>query len=356
MIALIVSFGFAVIVSALCSVSEAALYSVPIGHIEVLAQRGRLSGRLLKKLRLEMDKPIAAILILNTVANTAGAAVAGAAARSVFGSAGLGIFSAVFTFTILTFSEIIPKTVGVAHAKRIAPLVAPPLQVLIWILMPLIHFYNVFTKLLTRNQGSASMSADEIRMVARMSRRSGHIAGDQELVIRNILELGKRRAWDIMTPRTVVFSLDANLTLEEANRQADSWPYSRVPVYDKNPEDVVGVVLRRDVLAKLAEDKKEFRLMDIMKPVHFIPHSVRADILFKKFIERRQHLFVVIDEYGQIDGIVTLEDVLEEIVGQEIIDEFDKDDDMQMLARRQREQVIARMKQEDYYQLPRRGI
>jgi CBS domain containing-hemolysin-like protein len=345
MTTLVVSFLGAVIISGLCSLAEAALYSIPYSQIELLEQQGKVTGRILKQMRGNMREPIAAILILNTVANTMGAAISGAAAVAVFGHRWLALFSAAFTFVILTFAEIIPKTIGVAFSRSIAPLMAMPLRVTIVILMPLIWFYNLVTGFIRHPHDDLGITAEEIQVVARLSSRSGQIDPDQEVAIRNILNLKKKRAWDIMTPRTVVFSLDANLTLQEANERAGIWPYSRVPVYESDPEDVVGVVLRRDMLLNLAKDRNLLKLRSIMKPVHFVPHSARLDRLLREFLELRQHLFIVIDEYGQIDGIVTLEDVIEEIVGKEIMDESDITADMQELARHRRQQVTASLHQ-----------
>lgn len=343
MLELIIAFSLAVVISAVCSITEAAFYSIPISYLEAEVQHGSKTARILKQMREKPQAPIAAILILNTVANTAGAAVAGAAAIDALGHQWLGYFSAFFTFMILTFSEILPKTIGVAYCRKLGTIIAYPLRLLVLVLSPLIVFFNGLTKLV-KSEGAMGASVDEIRAVVETSRESGQIDHDQETVIRNILDLKSKRAWDIMTPRTVVFMLDANLKLGEIMKQVDSWPYSRIPVYDENQEDVVGMVMRRDVFACLAKGKTELQLKTLMKPVHFVPHTVSADKLLMEFIDRRQHLFMVIDEYGQIDGVVTLEDVLEEIVGQEIVDELDTQADMQELARERRAEVIRLMK------------
>jgi len=162
----------------------------------------------------------------------------------------------------------------------------------------------------------------------------------EEKIIENILLLDKKKASDIMTPRTVVFSLSADLTLDQARQQAGLWPYSRVPVYKEDTEDIIGVVMRRDVFNAIADGKKDKKLFELMRPVHFVPESAKADVLLKEFLEKRQHQFVVIDEYGGVAGIVTLEDVIEEIIGREIVDEFDPAIDMSEMARKRRRQVM----------------
>ncbi len=151
-----------------------------------------------------------------------------------------------------------------------------------------------------------------------------------------------KMAKEIMTPRTVVFSLSEHLTLREAKEKGGLWPHSRVPVYDRDQEDIVGLVLRKDLLAALADDREDLKLSDLMRPVHFVPESITADQLLTEFLERRQHLFIVIDEYGGLSGVVSLEDVLEEIVGREIVDELDKAEDMRGLARRRRKEFLEK--------------
>jgi CBS domain containing-hemolysin-like protein len=343
MFELFLAAGLAVFISAMCSLFEAVLYSMPAGAVEHLAQAGSLPGKVFRKLRQEVQKPIAAILSLNTIANTAGAAIAGAAFVSVFGAKWLFAFSAVFTVAILVFSEIIPKTVGVIYHKSMARVVALPLQGIVWLLSPLVWIVNAMTKVLTPSaRDKSSISPHEIISLARLGRREGSIEFLEEKVIENILMLDSKKAQDIMTPRTVVFSLDASLTLDQAREQAGVWPHSRMPVFQEDREDIVGLVMRRDALSALADGQKARQLCEFMRPVHFVPTTARADLLLKEFLEKRQHLFVVIDEFGGVAGVVSLEDVLEEIIGREIVDEFDQAADMSELARQRRRQIAGR--------------
>ncbi|MBW2128771.1 MAG: DUF21 domain-containing protein [Deltaproteobacteria bacterium] len=342
MIELIVSVSFAVIVSASCSLLEAVLYSTPIRQIEALVNQKRRSGRILKEMREKVDRPISAILSLNTIANTAGAAFAGSAATAVFGDQWLGYFSAFFTLTILIFSEVIPKTAGVVYARSLAPLIALPLKWLVIFMWPAIWLCGHITGLLAKNRPQESVSPEELRIMARLGMRAGAIKPYQESVIDNILSLETRRVKDVMTPRTVVFSLSEHMTLEEAHRQAPKWEHSRVPVYDKDKEDIVGIVLTKEVFIALAEGKRDVRLTEIMRPVHFVVENATLNNVLMEFMGTREKLFIVIDEYGGLSGLITLEDILEEILGREIVDESDEVVDKRELARRRKSRLVSK--------------
>ena len=345
MIELVVAVGLAVSISAMCSLFEAVLYSVPVGYIEALAESGRTSGRILKALRDRVDRPIAAILSLNTIANTAGAAIAGAAAVKVFGDDRLVWFSVFFTLAILVLSEVIPKTLGVVYARPLASPVARPLLALVWIFRPIIWFTSQLTALMTRGSAQPDVSVEEITVLAKLGLQAGTLDAGKAAVIENILSLDERDVRDIMTPRMVVSSLSASLTigeLKDSQKLAGVFDHSRVPVFDKDADDVVGMVLRRDVLTAMAEDKFDRRLEEFMRPVDFIAETLSVNRLLRRLLETGQHLVLVIDEYGGLAGLVTLEDVLEEILGIEIVDEFDPVVDMRELAHRRRQQSMEK--------------
>jgi CBS domain containing-hemolysin-like protein len=339
---LVIAAGFAIVISAICSIFEAALYSVPASHIEVLTRAGKRSGRLLKKLKADIHRPITAILTLNTVANTMGAAVAGASAAAVFGDQYLVLFSIMFTIAILLFSEILPKTMGVAYCRSLAPVIALPLTWLVRLLAPVIWIIRSITRLIPAKGEEMLVSAEEIQATVAMSRASGKIDLQQERVIRNILALREKTVRQVMTPRTVTFSLSEHLTVEEAMQFKEKWSFhSRAPVYDADPDDVVGIVLSKDILLQASEGKEELKLTELMHPVHFVPESAPLNKVLIDFFEKRSHLFVVVDEYGSVTGVISLEDILEEIMGQEIMDESDRTRDMRELARRKRKILIA---------------
>lgn len=340
MIQLVAAVGFAIIISAVCSLFEAVLYSVPIRHIETLAQQGKSAGKTFRKLRANVEQPIAAILSLNTIANTAGAAFAGSAASAVFGSQYLGYFSALFTLAVLLLSEIIPKTTGVVYARSLVSLVALPLKGIVCIMMPIIWLTGLVTRMIGGAKTEDVITAEEIGVMSRLSLRSGGIKTLQNKAIESILTLQSKKAKDVMTPRTVVFSLNEHLTLDEASKTVEKWEHSRFPVYDQDMEDVVGIVLTKEVFLALAEGRKDTRLSHLMRPVNFVVETAKLSDVLTDFLELKQHLFVVLDEYGGLSGLISLEDILEEIIGREIVDESDEVADKRELARRRRRVAV----------------
>ena len=349
MLTLVLAVGLAVVLSAFCSMSEAALYSVPWSWIERLRKSGRASGELLFTLRSNIEKPITAVLTLNTIANTAGAAVAGAAAASVFGAEDLWLFTAIFTVVILIFGEILPKTVGVAYCRPVSAFIARPMKLMILALLPIIWAGGFLARLVSGRRKTPVSSEEDLRAVVSLTRREGIINPLEELSITNILSLDRKTASDAMTPRTVVFSLPAEMTVAETRGQGKGvWPHSRIPVHAADdPENIVGIVYRREVLEALANDQDDKRLSDLAKPVRFVLDTMTLDRVLVKFLESRMHLFVVLDEYGGVSGVITLEDVLEEILGKEIIDETDQVADMRELARTRREALLRQRARDD---------
>jgi len=277
------------------------------------------------------------------VANTAGAAVAGAFAAATFGKESLIYFSVAFTMIILVFGEVIPKTMGVMYSRQLAGFLAKPLCVLMVVLSPVIWMMGRLTRLIGRKKVSPDATEDDLRAVISLTRRAGVIKPYEEMSIRNILTLDTKMVKDIMTPRTVIFSFPAELTVEQARKLKTVWPQSLIPVYeDEDQEDIVGVVYRRELLEALANDQDGLVLGKLMKPVQFVLESMTLDKLLVRFLESRIHMFIVLDEYGGLAGLVTLEDVLEEILGSEIVDETDQVVDMRELARQRRSQLVAK--------------
>ena len=344
MVELYLVVGLVLVTSAVCSLVEAVLYSVPMSHIEMLERSGRSSGSTLRQLRRRVDRPIAAILSLNTVSNTGGAALAGAIATSVWGPSRVVYFSLAFTLAILLFSEMIPKTVGVVYNRRLAPLVARPLQWLVTVFTPLIWLSRHVTSVVLRGQEEERVSDEDLLLMVRLGLRSGDFKPLEARVIRNVLSLETKTARDVLTPRTVVFTLKAATTVRDAVRNHELDRYSRVPVEDKDPEDVVGIVHRVDILTAAANDEFDVRLEELMRPVHFVVDTTSLDQLLRMFLERRQHMVAVIDEFGGFAGIVTLEDVLEELIGREIVDEFDQVTDLRAFAHQRRKEILGRHK------------
>jgi len=343
---LCLTVGIAIFVSAICSLLEAALYSVPSSHIAVMQKEGLAAGHILQRLKGNISRPITAVLTLNTVAATMGAALAGAAAVRLFGEHSLAWFSAGFTLLILIGAEILPKTIGVAYNRELAPWIALPLQVLVTALSPVIWFCQLITSLLPTPSEKNQAYAEEVRAIAAMGLSAGSIDPQEEKVIGNILELKKKDVIDVMTPRTVTFCLDGNQTIIQAKEYREKWNrHSRVPVYDRTPDEITGIVLRKDLLLFDAEGNESVPLASLAGPVHFVPETVPLSRVLLDFFEKRQHLFVVVDEYGSFTGVISLEDVIEEIVGQEIMDESDQVRDMRALAKSRRKEKTSKVKE-----------
>ena len=336
MIALLLTVFLVVLISATCSMTEAALYSVPWTYIEQLRKKGSATGELLYQLRSRIDQPIAAVLTLNTVANTAGAAIAGALAANVLGADNTALFAAGLPFLILAFGEILPKTLGVAHACGIAGGMARPLRLMVLIFKPFIWFSSMLTRLVAPPQSGPTATEDDIRAITSLSRETGRIQAYEENAIKNILSLDVKHVREIMTPRMMVFSLQEEMTVREAYDHPHIWHYSRIPLYGDDNEDIVGIVLRKDLGRYVSNGETDKKLLDIMQPVHFVLESLTVDKLLLEFLESRLHLFVVLDEYGGLAGVVSLEDVLEEMLGREIVDETDAVADLREAARQRR--------------------
>jgi CBS domain containing-hemolysin-like protein len=318
----------------MCSVFEAVLYSLSVSHVELMQEKHPRQSEMMRAMKENIEQPITAILTLNTIANTIGAAVAGAAAVAVFGQGSLIWFSLVFTLAILLFSEILPKTIGVIYAKQLGPHITLPLHLMIIVLKPIIVFCQAITRLVPQQDASQQVSAKEVLSIARLSLKSGQIEQDQEIVITNILKLKNKTVRQVMTPRTVTFMLDKHLDIREASQFENYLKmHSRVPVFDKEQDNIEGIVLSQHIFMEAAENKYKTKLSEIMNPVYFIPETAPLNRVFIDFFERHQHLFVVVDEYGSVTGVISMEDIIEEIMGREIVDESDKARDMRELAR-----------------------
>lgn len=345
---LAISFALAVGISSLCSLTEAVLYSVSWSYIETLRKKGKKTGDILFQLKSNIDRPITAILTLNTVANTAGASIAGAAAISVFGEKNLYIFSIVFTLTILFFSEIIPKTVGVLYNRTFAQIVARPLLGLVVLFLPLINIISFTIKFLEKGKKGVDTSEEDVLALVSLSRKTGVIKQFEEKYIHNVLKLDNKRIMQVMTPRTVMFSLPAEMSIKDSIDVDNMWPYSRVPIFfNGDIENIRGIVYKVDVLRYLIKGEGEKKLYELKKPVHFVLETITLDRLLVTFLESRIPMAIVLDEYGGISGLITLEDILEEILGKEIVDETDKVEDMRTLAENKKQEILSKIQGEE---------
>lgn len=324
----------ALVVSFVCSICEASLLTVSGGHIRILENQGRKSGKLLRRLTDDIDRPLAAILTLNTIAHTMGAAGAGAQAAVIFGSGAVGLFSAVLTLLILVFTEIIPKTLGAHYSRTLAPLMAYFTNAMIWILTPFVWLSERLTRLITGGPRRSGLSRRELAGLAELAAQEGKLSSREVHIVRNLVELHEVPVRAVMTPRTVVFSLPETMTVEAFFHKHDDTRFSRIPVYGDDPEDVTGFVLRSDLLLAYGRGNGDNPLSVYLRELTAVPEGISALRAFEQSIPKRNHMLLVVDEYGSIEGIVTLEDLLETLLGLEIVDEGDRTVDMQLEARR----------------------
>jgi CBS domain containing-hemolysin-like protein len=308
-----------------------------------LAQSGRSSGRTLKRMRERVDRPISAILSLNTIANTGGGAVAGALAASALGEGNVIYFSVAFTLAILLLSEVLPKTIGVVYSRQLAPVIAQPLHLLVFVFRPLIVLTQLVTNLVWKGQQEHRVSDEDLLMLVGSGLRAGTFKQHEASVIENVLSMETRTTREIMTPRSVVFTLGARVCARDAVSEDALAKHSRIPIFDVGSEDFVGVVRAVDILRAVAQDRFDVRMEEMMRTIHFVVDLTPLDELLRMFLERRQHLVAVIDEFGSFAGIVTLEDVLEELIGREIVDESDQVADLRAHAHRLREETLSRV-------------
>ena len=330
---LVIYFLGAVIVSFICSVLESVLLSVTMPFVSVLEKEKPKAGLLLKQHKQSINKSIASILILNTVANTVGAAAVGAQAERVFGSGALFWVSAVLTFAILFAGEIIPKTIGATYWKQLAPLAAYVIKFFIWLTYPVILLTLFVTNRIKKGDEGHSLSKEELLESALLSEDEGVLDEQESDIIENILKLDDIKVHDILTPRSVVFAIEHNRTVADViKNEPDIFKYSRIPVYEGNIENVTGMILTKQLFGQALEDDSK-SIKDIEKDIYRINEQVPVSWALDLFIEKKEHMFLVLDKYDQVEGIVTLEDCVETILGVEIVDESDAHVDMRELAK-----------------------
>lgn len=333
MLLLIIYITIALGFSFICSVAEAVILSVSSAYISVLEKKNGASGALLKKQVTDINQPLAAILSLNTIAHTMGAAGAGAQAAVVFGDAYLGVASAILTLLILVFSEIIPKTIGATYWRQLAPATAYFLKYLIIALWPLVKMAQKLTSKFHDESPLQGLSRDELSAMAALSLEEGQIAGQEATVMQNILNLQQTKVRQAMTHRTVVFSVAETTTVEEfVNKHADV-TFSRIPVYEDNePENISGYVLKMDVLLAHAKGHLHKPLSSFRREMVTILSSMPLAKAFVPLHSQRSNMLLIVDEYGGLEGILTVEDLVESLFGIDIIDESDQVVSMRKLA------------------------
>lgn len=325
-------------VSALCSVLEATLLSTPLSYITGLEDQGVKGAKRLKKLKQNTERPIAAILCINTIANTVGASLVGSLVMKVYGNTLVGVFSAIFTLLILVFAEIFPKTIGSTYWRRLAIPASGIINVMIFIVFPIVWVMEKLTKFISDNADQVSVSREDISAMVSVATEEEVIEKDEKKMIQNLLKLDEITAHEIMTPSVVVEMASGNMTAKELYDK--DLVHSRIPVCDEENDDyIIGYVLRQTILEKMAEDKFDAKLKEIARPILSFQENESVGTIWEKLLEKKEHISIIIDEYGTFRGIVTLEDVIETMLGKEIVDETDEVVDMQELAKEQWEEA-----------------
>tara|TARA_R110001583_G_scaffold2296_9_gene16959 strand:+ start:8908 stop:9966 length:1059 start_codon:yes stop_codon:yes gene_type:complete len=319
--------------SFLCSIAEAVLLSVSWVYIALIEEKGHKSGKILRELKEDINRPLAAILTLNTIAHTVGAAGVGAQATLVLGNVSLGVVSAVLTFLILVFSEIIPKTLGASYWKVLAPVTAYSLKFIIYILNPIIKILEFITRNMVKKE-PVGFSRNEFSIMAQLSAEEGHIEQQEATILQNLLLLQEIKIKEVMTPRTVMFFESQQLLVGEFFHKHKKNRFTRIPIYDNKPDNIVGFVIRADLLLAQARGNSDISLSNYVREMPTLLDNMCLSHAMKELLLSEAHISLVVNEYGTVRGILTLEDILETLIGHEIIDEGDKNIDMQKLAKR----------------------
>lgn len=339
MLALIIVVTVVLVGSAFCSGTETALLSISPIKVRQLAQSKKPAALALASIRLHINRPLATIVILNNIFNIVGSIMIGSLTTKVLGDAWLGVFSGALTFLIIVFGEIVPKTLGQRYAEPISLFTAIPVRFLTIIFTPLVWLVEHATAPLVQGNEIPTTNEAEIKFLTNIGFQEGVIEDDEAEMIQRVFQLNDLNASDLMSPRIIVTYLKGDQTLNECQKEIIKSQHTRILVINETIDEVTGLVLKDELLTAMIEGNGDRRINTLQRPVHFVPETNRADKLLKVFQENREHLAVVLDEYGGVAGVVTLEDVLEVLTG-EIVDETDRNVDLQEIARKKRLRLL----------------
>lgn len=346
LILLLVFFFTSIVFSFLCSIWEAVFLSIPPSFVEVQQKEGTRVGKLLKQFKENVDRPLSAILTLNTIAHTVGAIGVGIQAEKLFEGSEIMLFGVPFPFSsealigalmtlaILILSEIIPKTLGANYWKGLTPFTVNSLNIIIYALYPLVWLSQFITKLLKKDKDRSVFSRAEFTAMAEIGEKEGIFKQDESKIIRNLLRFNTIQAKDIMTPRTVVKVAARETSISEFYEDNQDLRFSRIPIYTESKDNITGFVLKDEILSNIIKGNRDIPMHSISREIMIVNEQIALPDLFNKLMERREHIALVVDEFGGMAGIVTMEDVIETLLGMEIVDELDNIEDMQLLARR----------------------
>ena len=334
MTALITYFVTALVVSFLCSLLESVLLSISITHVSVLEKNGSHSGKIMAELKENINRPLAAILTINTVANTVGAAGVGAQTMVLYGNEWVAVASGILTLSILIFSEIIPKTIGAVYNKSLSSFTAYTVRSLMVIAYPFVVLSEFMAGFIHsgENGGESKASREELLAMAEISEDEGSIDEQEGDIIENLMKLDDIAIEEVMTPRSVVFALNQNRTVGEVVEKHSPIAFSRIPVFDEDLDNVIGLVNRYTLVNEQAEDRFDIKMSELMKPIHIVKERESVSDVLDQFVKRRQQIFMVTDDFGTTTGLISLEDAIETLLGVEIVDEHDNVVDMRKLA------------------------
>jgi CBS domain containing-hemolysin-like protein len=335
MLLLVLYVALAIGVSFLCSIMEAVLLSVTPGHLVAMERHSPRVASKLRKLKDNIDEPLAAILSLNTIAHTGGAAGAGAQAAHVFGDAWIGLFSAILTLAILFLSEIIPKTIGAVYWKQLTPTVTRTLVWLMIPLRPLVWMSGLASRAISAEHDPVHVSRDEIRALADLGARKGVLDEGESRVVNALLRSRSLRAADIMTPRTMMFALPEDETVGDVVAMHRPLRFSRIPIHGDSIDSLLGFVLKDEILERAAGGESDTRLAELRRELLLVPATAPLPHLLDLFLSSREHIAAALDEFGGTAGLVTLEDLLETVLDLEIVDEVDSVEDLRAAARQE---------------------
>jgi CBS domain containing-hemolysin-like protein len=343
---LILYVFIALFFSFMCSLMEAVLLSVPHSYIAVMEKNNPKAGKQFRILKTNIDRPLAAILSLNTIAHTVGAAGAGAQAVAVFGNQYVGVISAVLTLLILVISELIPKSMGTSYWRQLARPVFVCLNYLISLMLPFVWISKFITRLFSSKESSDSFCKEEFTAMAELGEKSGKLRKQEARILRSLFRFNSLRVKDVMTPRTVVFALEEEAEIQDVLEKHSDMIFSRIPVYSSNIDRVTGYVMKHEILKSSARDEHHKTVSKLKRKIVTVPETMFLPDIFDLLLNSREHLSLVVDEYGGTAGIVTLEDIVETLLGMEIVDELDKDEDMRALAYSKWQARVSRMMKE----------
>jgi CBS domain containing-hemolysin-like protein len=337
---LIVFLLVSIVFSFLCSVWEAVLLSVTPSFVQMRLQEGNELGKTLQSFKENIDRPLAAILTLNTIAHTVGAIGVGAQATSIWGASFMStaVVPVLMTLAILILSEIIPKTIGANYWQELAGFTVRSLRIIMWVLAPLVFISQIITRILKKDKEASVLSRADFGAMAELGSKQGVFDEGESNILRNLLRFNTIFAKDIMTPRTVMIAADQRTSIQEFHDEHPHLRFSRIPIFEGSQDHIIGYVLKDQVLKMLIDKRGQEPLSTIKRDVLAVKQEFPIPDLFSHFTDKREHIAMVVDDFGGTAGLVTMEDVIETLLGLEIVDEQDNTADMQLLARKQWEE------------------